>query len=346
MNYSGGIITMRKLFKLALLLMAACNIFGCAHNYYNIPQETLEKQVKVVGVAPIFTDADSDIRHPEKDAVVRLIQASNAKNEKEFIARLRGTGIFYAVRPVDGEPTRLFSTLYSNRERRDDAGVIYNKYFFKKDEVKRLISENGLDAIMFITVSGITKPGKEYSSNFLSYLDTDFNYLIMTAQMLDRDGVTIWEYPNFRKRSLSYPPFFLLQYPDFDEATANLSEKVDVKFKTVPGVAAALAKTEASAANGPPVSTLYVKQYDEMLSLLKNGKPLFGAKKAEGGTIPAAARDAVPAVPAAPLAPEPALRTRPAPPAAAHPEKAPAVAPGDIVPEAPPEEIVPERPAK
>jgi hypothetical protein len=339
---------MRKLFKLALLVMAACNIFGCAHNYYNIPEETLEKQVKVVGVAPFFTDPDSDIRHPDKDAVVRLIQGYNAKNEKEFIARLRGGGIFYAVRQVDGEPTRLFSTLLNNRERRDDAGVIYNKYFFKRDEVKRLISENGLDAILFITVSGIVKPGKEYSSNFLSYLETDFNYLIMTAQMLDRDGNTIWEYPNFRKRSLSYPAFFQLQYPDFDEATANLSEKVDVKYKTVAGVAAALAKTESSAANGPPVSSLYVKQYDEMLSLLKNEKPLFGGKKAEGGTVPTGARQAYPAVPAAPaVSPEPArIRTQPAP-AAVQPERAPAVAPGDIVPETPASgDIVPETPAK
>ena len=55
---------MRTFFKLALLLTATSTIFGCAHNYYNIPQETLEKKVKTIGIAPIFTDAESD-RHDE-----------------------------------------------------------------------------------------------------------------------------------------------------------------------------------------------------------------------------------------------------------------------------------------
>ena len=295
---------MRIFLKLALLVGATCTMFGCAHNYYNIPQETLEKKVKTIGVAPIFVDAESDIRHPEKGAILSLLRTYNAKNEKELIARLRGTGIFYAVRQIEGDPTRLFSTLVSNSERRDDAGIIYNKYFYKKDELKQLLSNNGLDAVMFLTVSGLTRQGKVFSSNFLSYLETDFNYLIMTAQLIDGDGNTIWEYPNFRRSALSYPLFFPLQYPDFDEAAANLSEKVDVKFKTVAGVTAAFSKTEPSTvANGPQVSTLYVKQYDEMLSLLKTYKPLF-APKSDDKAVPApvAAPVLIPA-PAAALAP-------------------------------------------
>lgn len=345
---------MRILFKLALLLTATCTIFGCAHNYYNVPQETLEKTVKVIGVAPFFTDAESDIRHPDKAAVVKLIETYNAKNEKELIARLRSTGIFYSVRQVQGNPTRLFSTLVSNRERRDDAGIIYNKYFYKKDELKQLLAENGLDAIMFVTVSGLTRQGKVYSSNLLSYLETDFNYLIMTAQMLDREGNLIWEYPNFRRSALSYTLMFPLQYPDFDEAAANLSEKVDVKFKTVAGITAALNQTESSAVdNGPNVSTLYAKQYEEMISLLKPYKPLFGGKKE--AAAPAAAPAPVPPAPVTAPAPAPAKAplitpTQPAAPAApaapAPAAPAPEVAPepiatpdsftsGDIVPEKP-----------
>ena len=317
---------MRTFFKLALFLTLTCTSSGCAHNYYNIPQETLEKKVKTIGVAPIFTDAESDIRHPDKGSLVALIQTFNAKNEKELIARLRGTGTFYAVRQVEGDPVRLFSTLLTSRERRDDAGTIYNKYFYKKDELKQILTENGLDAILFVTVSGLTRQGKVYSSNLLSYLETDYNYLTMSAELLDRDGTIIWEYPNFRKTPLSYPLFFSLQYPDFDEAAANLSEKVDVKFKTIPGITAALAKSEKSAvANGPPVSVLYVNQFDEMLSLLEKYKPLFGGKKetpepAPEGTL----------TPAAPLAPAAA----PAPPAPAAPPARPAPA-APVAPQAP-----------
>lgn len=342
---------MRTFFKLALLVVASCAMFGCAHNYYNIPQETLEKKVKTIGVAPIFTDADSDIRHPEKDAIVSLVRAYNAKSEKELIARLRGTGIFYAVRQVEGDPARLFNTLVWNRERRDDAGIIYNKYFFKKDELKQLLTENGLDAILFVTVSGLTRQGKVFSSNYLSYLETDFNYLAMTGQMLDRDGNTIWEYPNFRRNSLSYPLLFPLQYPDFDEAAANLSEKVDVKFKTVAGVTAAFAKSEPSSVeNGPKVSSLYARQFDEMLALLKTYKPLWGAKEKEKEvpapvTVPSSFQ--APAKPAPLAAPvqKPAAAAVAAQPPAPAPAPAPAVppkaaavtiTPGVIVPEEPP----------
>jgi hypothetical protein len=350
---------MRNLFKLALLLVAACSMFGCAHNYYNIPQTQVEKKVKVIGVAPFFVDPDSDIRHPDKGAIVSLMQGYNAKNEKEFIARLRSSGIFYAVRQVDGDPARIFSNVVASRERRDDAGIIYNKYFYKKDALKQLMSENGLDAIVFVTLSGLSRQEKVYSSNFLSYLDTEFNYLTLTAQMLDAEGTVIWEYPNFKRSALSYPMFFPLQYPDFDEAAANLSEKVDVKFKTVAGVAAAFKKGEASTGNGPLVSTLYVKQYDEMLSLLKPYKPLVGGSKETSASAPAAAAtpastptaapeaEAAPAQPApegaapaaAPAATQPAAEakpaaTEPAPEAAEKPLAAPdAVSSGDIAPE-------------
>lgn len=335
---------MRTFLKLALLAVAIGTMFGCAHNYYNIPQETLEKKVKTIGVAPIFVDPDSDIRHPGKDAIVSMVRTYNARNEKELIARLRGTGIFYAVRQVDGDPARLFSTLVSNKEKRDDAGIIYNKYFIKKDELKQLMTDNGLDAVLFVTVSGLTRQGKVFSSNYLSYLDTDFNYLVMTAQMIDREGNTVWEYPNFRRASLSFPLFFPLQYPDFDEAAANLSEKVDVKFKTVAGVNAAFAKTEASAiANAPEVSVLYARQFDEMLALMKTYKPLFAKEKEKEVPAPVSVPSGyAPPKAAAPVAAQPAAATAPATaapaaPAAPAPLKSAPVqlAPGEIVPEEP-----------
>ena len=324
---------MRIFVKLALLLVATGTFFGCAHNYYNIPQETLEKRVKTVGVAPLFTDADSDIRHPEKDAIVSVVRQYNAKNEKELIARLRSTGIFYSVRQVPGSPDRLFSTLVSSRERRDDARIVYNKYFYNRDEVRKLIAENGLDAILFVTVSGLTTQDKVFSSNYLAYLETDYNYLTMTAQMLDRDGTLIWEYPNFRKSDLSYPLFFPLQYPDFDEATANLSEKVDVKFKTVAGVNAAFAQTVTSVMeNGPRVSTLYARQFDEMIALLKPYKPLFGKKEKKGSAAPAPAPPAVAPAAERTMAPAPAITT-----------PAPQAAPAPAAPAAPTQQLAPIR---
>lgn len=340
---------MRSFLKLALLVAVTVSMFGCAHNYYNIPQETLEKKVKTVGVASLFTDADSDLRHPDKSSLVALIQTFNAKNEKELTARLRSTGTFYSVRPVDGDPNRLFTTLLQNRERREDAGVIYNKYFYKKDEVRRLAAENNLDALLLVVVNGITRPEKVYASNLLSYLETDYNFLAMSAELVDRDGEIIWEYPNFKKSMpLSYPMLLSLQYPDFDEAAANLSDKVDVKFKTIAGITKAFAKTEKSVSNGPPVSTVYADQFDDIISLMKKYQPLFGGKKE---TAPAAAPTGA-LEPAHPAAPAPANPAPAAPAAPALQERAPAVqeapapAPQGIQEPGMREEIVPETPAK
>lgn len=328
---------MRTFSKLALLIFSAMAVFGCARDYYNIPHETMEKKVKVIGVAPFFVDPDSDIRHPEKEAIVRLIRDVNRKQEKELIARLRETGNFYSVRQIDDEPTKLFSTLLQSREKRDDAGIVYNKYFYKKPELKEIVSANGLDALLLVTVNGLTNKGKMYSSNLLSYLETDFNYLAVSAELLDAEGTLLWEYPNFRQHTLNYPMLFAMQYPDFDEAAANLSDQVEVKFKTVAGITAAFAKSEPSAvANGSKISTLYAAQLEEMVSLMKTRKPLFGGKAAPGAATPAAAgatpMTAAPAVPAAPaasgIAPAPAPRPAPALPApAVAPAPQPAAAP-------------------
>jgi|GEM_PF-441322 len=298
---------MRILVKLALLAATICTTLGCAQNYYSVPQETLEKKIRVIGVAPFFVDADSDIRHPDKAEILNLLQTYNTKNEKELIGRLRDTGSYYAVRPIDEDPVRLFSKLVAYRERRDDAGIVYNKYFYKREELKPLLAANGLDAVLLVTASGILRPDKVYASNYLSYLETEYNFLILTAQLLDRDGNTLWEYPNFRRSALNYPLFFRLQYPDFDEAAANLSDKVEVRFKSLAGINAAFARANVSKVNKEQkVSALYSEQYDEMLSLLKTSKPLFTFQQA---AIPAAVAEPAPAPPAKETAAPAALPT-------------------------------------
>jgi hypothetical protein len=244
--------------------------FGCAQNYYNIPRISYEKKVRVIGVAPIFTDVDSDIRLPEKNALIPLIQDLNRKNESELVARLKETGAYLSVRMPDVPAEQLFSSLFLRRERRSDAGVIYNKYFYKQQEVKDYIEKNNLDAVMLVVVSGLTMSDKVYSSNYLAYLEYDFNFLTMTAQILDADGSILWEYPNFQQRLRSLTPLLNLQYADFDEATANVTDKVDVKFKTIPGITRAFGKAVSSSAHKETkVSQPYKTIYDEMIDMLK-----------------------------------------------------------------------------
>jgi hypothetical protein len=268
--------TVNRLLRCACSLLMLLMIGGCAQNYYNIPRDAYEKKVRILGVAPLMVDGGSDIRHPEKDAVVTLVKETNRANEKELVAQLRGTNTYFAVRLLDANPDQLFQSLFERRERRDDAGVVYNKHFFKPAEIKAVIEKNGLDGLMLVTVSGLMKKDKIYSRNLFAYLDTDYNVLAMNAQIFDKDATLLWEYPNFKLRSLNFPTFFSLQYPDFDEADANATDTVEVKTKTVAGIKRALLKTEG----GKPVAApAYKTIFEDMASLQKPEFSLFGTTR-------------------------------------------------------------------
>jgi hypothetical protein len=261
---------MRLMLKRLFLPLLVMLLAGCASNYYNVPRETYEKKVKVLGVAPIFLDADSEIRHPEKAEVLKIVREANRKNEKELVDILKGNGEYFAVRFLDEEPSQLFSALSSRRERRDDAGVQYNKYFYKPEELKKFIERNNVDAVMLVAVSGIMMNEKIYSNNFMAVLDDNYNNMIMTAQIFDAEGTLLWEYPNFRQRFNNYTPMFALQYPDFEEARANLTDAVRIKNKSVAGIGRAFAKTESSSVKwSKQVSSLYNKQFSDMTAFLQ-----------------------------------------------------------------------------
>jgi len=276
---------MARITRNILLVVLAAFVSGCAQNYYNVPRETYEKKVRVLGVAPIMLDADSDIRHPEKGEILTIIREANRKNEKELVDILKNNGEYFSVRFIDDEAGQLFARLVSRRERRDDAGVVYNKFFYKPDEIKRYIERNNVDAIMLVTISGITMLEKIYSNTKLAYLEENYNNLIMTAQIVDADGTVLWEYPNFRQRFLTYSKMFAFQYPDFEEARANLTDQVKLKYKSVPGIGRAFSQSETSSVNSSKqVAVLYNQQFAAMNSFLQYFRNPFADKKPSAGS--------------------------------------------------------------
>ena len=257
---------MKRLFLLPLLAL----MFGCAQNHFNVPTEHFAAKVKVLGVAPIIVDVNSDIRHPEKEQLLSLLADMNRKYESQLVRRIKATGDFYTVALLDGDPQHIFADLFFRSEKRDDAAILYNKYFWKTDELRDYLKKNNLDAIMLLVVSGLTRHEKVYSSTLLSSQTSDYNNLILTAQILDGDGAILWEYPNFRSRILSYTPLINLQYPDFSEAEANLSGKADLKFKTLDGIRRMLDQREKDLfLRETKDSDVYGKQFDEITSLLR-----------------------------------------------------------------------------
>jgi hypothetical protein len=289
---------MRKLLLLPLLLLC----FGCTQNHFNVPTENFASRVKMLGVAPIIIDEDSDIRHPQKEQLIALVAGSNRSYEYLFVRKLKETGNYYNVALLDGDPRTIFSSLFFRREKRDDASIQYNKYFWNNDELRKYIRKNNLDAVMLIVVSGLSKTDKVYSNTMLSSLTNEYNYLIMTAQILDANGTVLWEYPNFRSRMPAYNPMIALQYPDFNEAEANISDKADLKFKTIEGIKRRFnEKSKDLLLRDTKETEVYVTQFDEMISLLKYDAP----KDEKTAAVPEKPRPAVeqprPDVPSVPL---------------------------------------------
>ncbi len=186
----------RVLVLLGILLLPLLG--GCAHNYYNLPQNVVADKVKVLGLVPIVVDRDSDIRFPQREELITLLENSNRSYERELLRLLKESNNFYTVTMLDVDPRAAFSSMLFRRERRDDAAIQYNKYFWKEDALADFIRKNSLDAVMFVVVSGITRSDRLYSANLLDSLTTDYNFLIMTAQVVDSKGPVLWEYPNFR----------------------------------------------------------------------------------------------------------------------------------------------------
>jgi hypothetical protein len=253
-----------------LCLLLTTVITGCSQNHFNISTENFADKVRVLGIAPIIVDADSDIKHPQKDLLISLVTETNRKYEQQLVRKLKATGNFYTTTLLDGDAQNIFGKLFSRREKRSDATILYNKYFWKSDELRDYIQKNNLDALMLIVVSGLTKTDKVTSITQFRSLTSDYNYLIMTAQIVDVNGAILWEYPNFRKRILGYDPLINLEYPDFNEAEANLTTSAQVKFKTIEGIRRTMEqKRKDLLLRETQEPEVYGKQFDEMISLLK-----------------------------------------------------------------------------
>lgn len=297
------------------LLLISGTLLGCAQNYFNIPAENFVEKVKVLGVAPIFVDADSDIIYPQKELLQPLIADLNRKYEPMLINKLQGTGTFFTVTPLPDEPRQLFNALMARREKRNDADIEYNKYFWKNDEISAYIQKNRIDAVMVVVVSGLTKKTKIFSSNLLTSLETNYNFLTMTAQILGSDGTVLWEYPNFRGRLLTYYPLVNLQYPDFGESEANVSQNTEVRFKSLDGIRRTLEQKKKDwllrETSEPEV---YGRLFDEMASVIKHpgDKQPKGAGAAAGGEKPPVSATAIQKNGVPPE--KPALDISPAPP--------------------------------
>lgn len=275
-----GAVMEKTLFILCSLI--AIIVSGCSQNHFNVPTENFANRIKVLGVVPIIVDSNSDIIYPQKEQLISLLSEKNRAFESQFVRKLKATGNFYAVAMIGSEPDDFFKKMLFRREQRDDATIRYNKYFWKNDELKNYLQKNNLDAVMLIVISGLTQESKIFSSNFLNSLTSNYNFLTMSAQIIDSNSTVLWEYPNFRQRILTYQPMINLQYPDFSESDANKAPIINVKFKTIEGIRRALEiKKTDILLRDTQEPDVYGQQFDEIISLLK-----INIEKSSKGDIP------------------------------------------------------------
>ena len=119
----------------------------------------------------------------------------------------------------------------------------------------------------------------------MTSLETNFNFMTMTAQILGPDGTVLWEYPNFRGRFLTYYPLVNLQYPDFSESEANLSRKIELRFKTLDGIRRTLEEKKSDwLLRDTPEPGVYGRLFDEMASFFAQvgDKQVKGAGAVDG----------------------------------------------------------------
>lgn len=94
---------MKKPLMLLPLLILAFS-FGCAQNHFNVPEENYASRVRILGVAPILIDEESDIRHPQKEQLISLLAQLNRASERQLVTRLKETGNYYSVALLEGDP--------------------------------------------------------------------------------------------------------------------------------------------------------------------------------------------------------------------------------------------------
>jgi len=303
---------MKRLLLLCVLL--AILVTGCSQNHFNVPTENFADRVRVLGIAPIIVDADSDIKYPQKDQLITLVTETNRKYEQQLVRKLKATGNFYSTTLLDGDPQIIFGKLLSRREKRNDATILYNKYFWKNDELRDYIQKNNLDAVMLLVISGLTKSDSVTSFGQFKSLTSDYNYLIVTAQILDVNGTILWEYPNFHQYILSFDPLINLEYPDFNEAEANLTTSTTVKFKTIEGIRRSLEKKRKDLLlRETQEPEVYGKQFDKMISLLKYDHDKEMKNSAPVGEAPRPLQPVEQPIKAPEIMPAPAATTPPAP---------------------------------
>ncbi len=218
-----------------ILLLATVFLAGCGVQPFKISRAEYGQKVRTLGVLPLMVDEASDLRHPEKNQLKTMIKENNRGKVDFLIARLKEQKNYFDVRYVPGEPEALFNQLVKGSDATDRKNGAERHYEFNAEFLTTLSEKNLVDGYLVIILHGIMLPQKRWDRTHLNYLESEYNVIIENAYVILPSGQVVWEH-----KGLAGDPFLALQYPDFDEAFYNKTNKVKIKFVDIEGLAKAL----------------------------------------------------------------------------------------------------------
>lgn len=254
---------MRRSFICLLPLL----LLGCATGHYKIAKEEYRERVRTLGVVPLLVDESSTITHPERQKIVDLLRNQNAGKEERLMSMLRESKNYFDIRPVLGNPQQLLKRLVRGSTLRRTGAELYRRYQFDGRAAAEIASDSVVDALLIVIVNGVERTEKRRDRGpLLSYLETPYNPILVTATVVLPSGEIAWEYSGEPGEV-----FLHLQYPDFEEAFWNRTEEVRVKYISVPGLERTLTDTSGALFGREKFSRVHRRLFEEITAALHPG---------------------------------------------------------------------------
>ncbi len=246
--------------KMFIAVVCGLLLSACSSGTFHIPKQEYQSRVQVLGVLPLIVDRNSTMNYPDKDLLFDVLSRSASGKQSNLVEELRKKKGYFDVRALDVD-VQLTTLSLLGAGSSHDANGYPTGYAFDTATVTELARRNVVDALLIVVFSGEQVKETRRSRTKLETLTTTYSDLRATAAVIDRNGQVLWQLAGEDSFQA-----LILQYPDFDEAYYNRTDRVRVKNVTMAGIERAL--DEDPDRNG--VRTL-PEMYDELFEKIASG---------------------------------------------------------------------------
>ncbi|RMF42589.1 MAG: hypothetical protein D6751_11850, partial [Deltaproteobacteria bacterium] len=169
---------------------------------------------------------------------------------------------YFDIRQVAGQPAALVSSLVAGSRLERGGDLLYRDYDFQPAAAASLCADNLVDGLLVVLMSEIERVETRRDRIPVNYLEAPYRSVQVRAFVVLSDGRVAWSFPAGGSWT-----FLDLQYPDFDEAHYNRTDRVWVKDISLEGVERALAEGADPKKSGPAgLPEVYADLFDDIVS--------------------------------------------------------------------------------